>query len=226
MSDHNSAPRSLADPVMDITDLYVFPNPDRPGSLVLVLDVFPNAEPAALFSDAVDYRFRVGPVKIPPRAGAAFAVSDKEYTISCRFAVPIQSQGGGPLLQEGTCTASTGQAVSFRVNDEEGGKTQGLRVFAGRRMDPFFLDGVRVAQAMMTGQLALVIPGDSRQHRQNCLSIVVELDVATIFEADAGPLFAVVGETAIVGSITVRLERFGRPPDEKYGPRRKALRYR
>jgi hypothetical protein len=63
----------------------------------------------------------------------------------------------------------------------------------------------------MTGKLAFVSPGDSRQHRQNCLSIVVEVDVATIFGADDGPLFAVVGETAMVGSITVRLERFGRP---------------
>ena len=211
MSDHNSGPRALADPVVDITDLYVFPNPERPGSLVLVLDVFPNAEPTALFSDAVDYRFRVRPVQIPPGAGAAFAVGEKEYTISCRFAAPIQSQGGGPLVQEGACTASTGQAVSFRVNDEEGGKAQGLRVFAGRRLDPFFFDGVRVVQTVVTRQLALVSPGDSRQYRQNCLSVVVEVDVATIFGADAGPLFAVVGETAMVGSITVRFERFGRP---------------
>ena len=65
MSDHNSGPRALADPVVDITDMYVFPNPERPGLLVLVLDVFPNAEPAALFSDVVDYRFRVRPVMIP-----------------------------------------------------------------------------------------------------------------------------------------------------------------
>ena len=97
------------------------------------------------------------------------------------------------------------------MNDEEGGKAQGLRVFVGRRLDPFFFDGVRAFQAMATRQLAFVRPGDSRQYRQNCLSIVVEVDVATIFGADAGPLLAVVGETAIVGSITVRLERFGRP---------------
>jgi Domain of unknown function (DUF4331) len=211
MSDHNSGPRALADPVVDITDLYVFPNPERPGSLVLVLDVFPNAEPTAFFSDAVDYRFRVRPVAIPPDAGAAFVVSEKEYTISCRFAAPIQGQDGGPLVQEGACTASSGQTASFRVNDEEGAKAQGLRVFAGRRMDPFFQDGVRLAQTLMTGKLAFVMPGDSRQYRQNCLSIVVEVDIATIFGADAGPLFAVVGETAMVGSITVRLERYGRP---------------
>jgi hypothetical protein len=78
-------------------------------------------------------------------------------------------------------------------------------------MDPFFFDGVRAVQTIMTRQLAFVSPGDSRQYRQNVLSVVVELDIATIFGADAGPLFAVVGETMIAGPITVRLERFGRP---------------
>ena len=211
MSDHNSGPRALADPVVDITDIYVFPSPERPGVLVLVLDVFPNAEPTALFSDAVDYRFRLRPVTIAGGAAAAFAVSETEYVLSCRFAAPVERQGDEPLVQEGTCAASTGQTVSFRVNDEQGGQAHGLRVFAGRRMDPFFFDGVRAVQTIVTRQLAFVSPGDSRQYRQNVLSIVVEVDVATIFGADAGPLFAVVGETVMGGSITVRLERFGRP---------------
>ena len=211
MSDHNSGPRALADPVVDITDVYAFPSPEQPGLLTLVLNVFPSAEPAALFSDAVDYRFRLRPVTIGREAAAAFAVGEKEYIVSCRFSGPFEHQAGPPLQQEGTCTASTGQTVSFRVNDEQGGQAHGLRAFAGRRMDPFFFDGVRTAQAIMTGKLAYVSPGDSRQYRQNVLSIVVELDLATIFGADAGPLFAVVGETMIAGPITVRLERFGRP---------------
>jgi hypothetical protein len=211
MSDHNSGPRALADPVVDITDVYAFPSPEQPGLLVLVLNVFPSAAPAALFSDAVDYRFRLRPVTISRETAAAFAVGEKEYIVSCRFAGPVEQQAGRPLAQEGTCTASTGQAVSFRVNDEQGGKAHGLRAFAGQRMDPFFFDGVRAAQSIMTRQLAFVSPGDSRQYRQNVLGIVVELDIATIFGADVGPLFAVVGETMIAGPITVRLERFGRP---------------
>src|SRR5450755_4538163 len=121
MADHNSGPRALADPVVDITDMYVFPSPERPDSLVLVLDVFPSAGPTALFSDAVDYRFRLRPASIASRgAGAAFAVSEQEHTFSCRFGVPVDPERGGQIVQEGTCTASTGQAVSFRVNDEQG----------------------------------------------------------------------------------------------------------
>ena len=114
-------------------------------------------------------------------------------------------------MQEGTCTASTGQDVSFRVNDEQGGQAQGLRVFAGQRMDPFFFDGARAGQTLMTRQLAFAKVGSSAVIRQNVLSIVVEGEVATMFPTGDGPLFAVVGETARAGPITLRLERFGRP---------------
>ena len=31
MSDHISGPRALADPIADITDVYAFPSPERPG---------------------------------------------------------------------------------------------------------------------------------------------------------------------------------------------------
>lgn len=212
MSDHESGPRAVADPTVDITDMYVFPSPDRSGSLVLVLDVFPNAGPAALFSDAVDYRFRVRPVAIAPKeSGALFTIGEEEYTFSSRFTDPGKQQDGGLPVQEGTCTAPNGQAVSFRVNDEQGGKVPGLRVFAGRRMDPFFFDALKTLQTVKTGQLAYVKPGSSRQFRQNVLSIVVEVDIAAMFGPNRGPLLAVVGETTTVGSITVRLERFGRP---------------
>lgn len=212
MADHNSGPRALADPVVDITDMYVFPSPDRPGSLVLVLDVFPSAGPTALFSDAVDYRFRVRPASIASRgAGTAFAVSEQEYTFSFRFAVPVAPKSGGQIVQEGTFTASTGQSASFRVNDEQGGKGPGLRVFAGRRLDPFFFDGVRAVQSLIARKLVFVNPGSSRQNLQNCLCIVVEVDIATLLGADVGPLFAVISETVTIGSISARLERFGRP---------------
>ena len=53
MADHFSGPRALTDPASDITDVYAFPSPERPGHLVLVLDVFPATAATALFSDAL-----------------------------------------------------------------------------------------------------------------------------------------------------------------------------
>lgn len=211
MADHGSGPRALADPAVDITDMYAFPSPQRPGTLVLVLDVFPFAGMSALFSDAVDYRFRLRPTAIAANGtGPAFAVSKKEYTFSCRFAAPVVGSGGR-FIQEGSCSASTGQDVPFRVNDEQGGQAQGMRIFAGVRMDPFFFDGGRALQTIVTRKLSFAPQGSATVFRQNVLSIVLELDLTNMVVAGDGPLFAVVGETTTTGSLKVRLERFGRP---------------
>ena len=210
MADHASGPRAIADPVVDITDMFAFPSPERPGSLVLVLDVFPFAGPSALFSDAVEYRFRLRPATIES-SGPPFLVAEKEYTFGCRFTSPAAGDGDRPFSQEGLCTAPNGEAVRFLVNDETGGKARGLRAFAGVRMDPFFFDGVRALETIVTGKLAFVAEGNSTMFRQNVLSIVVELDVAEVFDQADGPVFAVVGETVTTGSLEIRLERFGRP---------------
>jgi hypothetical protein len=187
--------------------MYAFPSPQQPGVLVLVLNVFPFAGMSALFSDAVEYRFRVRPAVI---GAGMFSIREKEYTVSCRFAVPVKRDGSGALVQEGSCTALSGQVARFRVNDEQGGQAEGLRVFAGVRMDPFFFDGVKALETIVTGKLAFVAKGSATVFRQNVLSIVVELDVARIFGSGDGPLFAVVGETLTTGSLKFRLERFGR----------------
>ena len=43
MSDHFSGPAVMQDPAVDITDFYAFPSPERPGHLVLIMDLFPMA---------------------------------------------------------------------------------------------------------------------------------------------------------------------------------------
>ena len=48
MSDHFSGPAVMGDPAVDITDFYAFPSPERPGNLVLIMDVFPMATPQSL----------------------------------------------------------------------------------------------------------------------------------------------------------------------------------
>ncbi len=212
MADHVSGIRAMADPVIDITDMYVFPSPERPGVLVLVLDVFPFAAPGVLFSDAIDYQFRLRPLTIATSgAGAAFAVGDDEYRVICRFSVPAAGAGVGTSAQECTCSTSTGLLVSFPVNDEQGGQLPGLRAFAGLRMDPFFFDSGAMLKTIKARQLSFEPVGNFLTSHQNVLSVVVELDVASFFQPGQGPLWAVVGETIRPGSIPIRLERFGRP---------------
>ena len=74
MSDHISGPRALADPIADITDVYAFPSPKRPGHLVLVQNTLPFAQPSSLFSDGLVYRFRLRPLTPVGDGAAPFAV--------------------------------------------------------------------------------------------------------------------------------------------------------
>ena len=212
MSDHFSGPRAIADPAADIADLYVFPSPERPGHLVLVLTVFPAAAPGALFSDAVAYRFRLRPVTVTP-AGARplFEVGQTESAFSCTFAAPVKPDSSEAWVQTGTCTTPAGEVISFQVNDERGVESRGLRLFAGLRLDPFFIDLPGVQATEKLRRLAFKAKGDNVLEGQNVLSIVVEAEVAAMFSAESGLLFAGAGETMTTGKVPLRLERIGRP---------------
>src|SRR6266851_4362296 len=211
MTDHNNSPRGVAEPAIDIGDAYVFPSPSRPGQLVLVMTVFPNAQPGALFSDAASYRFRVRPVTIPASGpGSRFEVGTDEYDITCTFAAPATRDGAGNFVQEGRCTLPNGAAVSFRVNDEQGAEAPGARVFAGLRMDPLFNDSTGYVETLATRQLAFQANGTNGADGWDILGIVVELDVATMLGRAVGTLFAVAAETVTAGQFPVRLDRFGR----------------
>src|SRR5215212_6826959 len=87
VSHHISGPRAVAEPIADITDLYAFPSPERPGHLVLVLNTLPFASPAARFSDALVYRFRLRELDSgPPGAPAPFTpAGDDDLVIDCVF---------------------------------------------------------------------------------------------------------------------------------------------
>src|SRR6267143_4283173 len=155
MSDHNSSPRAVAEPAIDIGDLYAFPSPSRPGQLVLVMSVFPNALPEALFSDAASYRFRVRPVTIPAGGPASrFEVGTDEYEITCTFAAPVTTDGAGHSVQEGSCTLPSGATVSFPVHDEQSAEAPGARVYAGLRMDPLFNASPSYVETLATRRLA------------------------------------------------------------------------
>ena len=211
MTDHNSSPRAIAEPAIDIGDNYVFPSPSRPGWLVLVMTVFPNAVPGVLFSDAVSYRFRLRPVTIPASGtGSRFEVGVKEYDITCTFAEPVTSDVTGNFIQEGTCTLPSGVTLSFRVNDEKIVEGPGARVFAGLRMDPLFIDGAGYIQTLATRRPAFQEVGFNSAAGWNILGLVVEIDVATMLTGAPGTLFAVAAEVITAGKFPTRLERFGR----------------
>jgi hypothetical protein len=211
MADHFSGPRAIADPASDIGDVYAFPSPERPGHLVLVMDVFPAATPTALFSDAVTYRFRLRPVTATTTGGTpAFVAGGDEYTFDFSFDAPPLDDAGGPVVQAGTCTTPGRAEIPFRVGEEQPTEAPGLRLFAGARLDPFFIDFKAVLATEEQEQLAFRPGAVNSLDGANVLSIVVEFDVATVLGPDTGPLLGVIGETVTSGGHPVRLERMGR----------------
>jgi hypothetical protein len=82
MSDHFSGPAVMGDPAVDITDFFAFPSPERPGNLVLIMDVFPLATSQSFFSDVVTHRFRLRSLT---RSGGSVVHGSAEYAIDVSF---------------------------------------------------------------------------------------------------------------------------------------------
>jgi len=212
MSDHFSGPRAIAGPAGDICDVYAFPCPERPGHLVLAMTVQPLATPASSFSDAIVYRFRLRPVTIAP-AGRAFPFGpeDSELVFACTFDAAQPGPDGARPLQSGYCIAPYGETVRFRVADERDVSGNGVRIYAGLRSDPFFIDLPAYLESINTGRLAFKEQGQNSLAGLNALAIVVEADCAPLLQRTGTPLLAVVGETVVAGKLPIRIERVGRP---------------
>ncbi len=209
MSDHISGPRALANPIADITDVYAFPSPERPGRLVLVMNTLPFAKPSAALSEGLVYRFRLRPLTVSaPEDPAPFIVGTPELVFDCVFSAPVAAQNGRQVEQEGTCTTPSGATVPIRLNDEQGDSTHGVRVFAGPRWDPFIMDAPAALKTIATGKLAFTDPGAIYMDGKNVLSLVVEVDAALLNGAE---MVGVVAETLTRGTFNVRIERVGRP---------------
>jgi hypothetical protein len=184
---------------------------------VLVMSVVPNADPSALFSDAIVHRFRLRPLSIAatgPAAAFSFGTEEQEVVFDITFDAP-HARDGAPV-QTGQCIPPAGAPVTFRVNDARGAEAHGLRVFAGLRSDPFFLDFPAYMETVMAGRPAFKAEGSNFSYGQNVLGIAVEVDCAPLIAAAGGSLFAVVGETVVAGKLPVRIERVGRPEIKNY----------
>ena len=94
----------------------------------------------------------------------------------------------------------------------EGGRGDGLRVYAGLRSDPFFIDlpaflGVARDRASSPSSEQ----GRTASPTRTLLGLVVEVDCELLLQRGGGPLLGVVGETVVAGKLPIRIDRFGRP---------------
>jgi hypothetical protein len=203
MSDHFSGPAVLGDPAVDITDLYAFPSPERPGNLVLVMDVFPMATSHSLFSNVLTHRFRLRPVTV---SGGSITPGTAEHTIEVRF----NDVPEGISVQKGSVVTSDGREGSLVVGEalERGG----MRVFTGLASDPFFMDVEAALRTDASGKLSFNTAANTVEFR-DVLSIVVEVPFAPIVERFNGvTLIAAMSENTVTRrGKPIRIERLGRP---------------
>lgn len=219
-SDHLDALYTLGNESADITALMAFTSPERPGYLVLILDAHANAHPKAspegskrapsVFSDNVSYNFRLRTVESAGSDGKIdVELKDtQELRISCHL----------DDSQSMSCETSSGISTTVAINDESGGTSSDLLVYAGLRSDPFFMDIVGYFDTFTLQRAVALLPPDMRSffdepppdettprvfrftgtntvEGANVLSIVAEVNVAEVFGPEAGPVFAVSAET-------------------------------
>ena len=166
----------------------------------------PLKHPVVVYTGITNMDAQMAERFLASKGVAAFAVEDKECFFSFTFDVPKRTDGR--MVQTGVCHSPLGD-IAVRVGDEAGATANGVRVFAGCRLDPFFVDQLFSGGIRMSRKIPPVTAVNSVEG-QNVLSIVVEVEHAKLFGA-AGPLVAIVAETATNGSFRARLDRVGRP---------------
>ncbi|HEY8077796.1 MAG TPA: DUF4331 family protein [Labilithrix sp.] len=194
-SDHIDGIKTAIDNAADITDVFAFTSPKDPNKLVVAMNVHTLAFSQSSFSNAVDYKIRIRPITDARNLKASTNDAD-ELGVSCTFS------GGIPVIdptQRASCTfalASGKQTVNFETRGGDfrsGGQGwgNGVRVFAGVRSDPWFLDLGKTIKWNSGAPVVKEVPGSNGLWGQNVLSIVAEIDKSKL----PGPMLAVNGQT-------------------------------
>jgi hypothetical protein len=137
-ADHGDVPSSAGDPSADITDLYAWMTADA-TKLNLVAAVNPGAGNNTTFSDAVVYEFAVS-------SSARFGEPQSLTRITCKFidGTNVECWAGNDYV------VGDPREPAGIVSD--GGA---MRVFAGLRDDPFFLEYAGFQEAIDTANSAV-----------------------------------------------------------------------
>ena len=200
-SDHIDGEVTKSHPLCDLADLYAFPTPDRPGWLTLALTTHPFASKRNHFSSKVDYRITLRQVALDPAGKTLTTDPSSERVLTFRFDDAVEPH---------TMTVHAGdraRTVEFQAVDPT--CVDGLRVFAGRRADPFFLD-VFWSNAAINKHKLRKRGGIDAMAGMHVLAMVVDVDLAALYGHDDVGVLGVVGES-LDAETGERFDRVGRP---------------
>jgi hypothetical protein len=215
MADHVDGPRTMADPSIDLTDVFAFTSPENPDRTVVVLNVFPGAGESSWFSNAAYYSLVLKKVKIESRGrDSNFKSFGDEVRFQFKFNRLLRNENGGKPSQTGVCSIPGGMTLPVVVGDEQGSSSLNgkVRIFAGLRSDPFFVGWFN----MPTLQ-----GGSNFTQNDNILSLVVDFDTQSFLSSENGSLFGVIGESTPVDTTPTlnsipRFDWAGRPELANY----------
>jgi hypothetical protein len=181
-ADHIDAPAVTGpgntSPGNDITDVYAFQSPADNSKLVFVVNtqglLSPAASATATFPSNVMYEVNIDNT----------GDNVEDLVIQClvqngklRVYGPVAPGTAGTSSTVKTAGASTTTSVTAygAASPTIGTNSNGTRIFAGPRDDPFFFDLVRFKDILAGTQTAFRTPGVDAFAGTNVMSIVVEL---------------------------------------------------
>jgi hypothetical protein len=154
-SDHLDSPAAIANPMADIGDIYAWTNSDA-TKVNLVMTVSPADPGTRHFDSSVQYVFHVN------SKASVDAATATETKVICTFQsdTSIQCWVGDKGYVTGDPSANAGLASS----DSK------IRVFAGRRSDPFFfnLNGYKDAVTDVEAGISLGLLGSGNTNVAGC----------------------------------------------------------
>jgi hypothetical protein len=191
--DHQDAPGTIADRFADVTDVYAFMRPEsetdggfkKTSHLVLAMNFAPDIQNGQRIPTNIDYVFRVRAVSNV----SSLALGSPNFKVTCNFTAATP--------QKLVCIANGKSAVTTVGESDAGAPTEGVRVFAGVRSDPAFADVEAFRNTVAAQKLQFRTPGQNTFANKNVMSIVVDLDLATVVfnGASSMPVFAVAAQT-------------------------------
>lgn len=210
-SDHIDRPVTTKHAVADLTDLYAFPSPAKPGRWTLVLNVYPMALNKSHFSSKVEYAFILREAEVVKADSGELKIltnAATEKTINCRFNTPHDHAS-----HTSTCDVGNGVKRTVVFNKVDAGPdSSGLLFYTGLRSDPFFFNAGWASKWTQKGRLSA--PKNSNiMAKVNVLSVVVECDMEELFGHKVG-LLALAAQCSAPGTVSGKktpLDRIGRP---------------
>jgi hypothetical protein len=215
-SDHQDAPLTVSRPGADITDVYVFPDPQDGNRVVLAMNVWPlipkGMGTSASFDPGVLYQLKIG-------TGDHYK---EDYVIQFKatgVGTTQQIAVSGPAVPATTGVTSTLlPQIGTVAYNAQAMLPGGVRVFAGPREDPFFFDLTQfyaiqpdrnfANQPSVPSAIAGCFrsPGTDFLAGFNVLSLVVDLPRALLADVKTGrPGFIHVWATASIPSTDASL---------------------